>query len=192
MAEPHFGPRAGLSLIELLVSLALLALIAAGLAGAFGVGVQVFDRAQAVATDQAELALRRQLRATLLEALPPNRITPFPNTFAGDPDKLSFVTLKPWAFAPDAAASRVDVGWSGGALTLTLVAVDDSGAPLDQWDHVLSEGVGDVAFAYLDTSGETPVWEGTWRDRPDLPALVRITGTGGSPEWVDFVVGPRL
>ena len=190
--KQRFGSRSGLSLLELLVSLALLALIAAGLAGAFGVGVQLFDRSQDVAENREELALRRQLRTALLGALPPTRITPFPNAFEGDPDRLGFVTMTPWPFALNAAASRVEVSTSGGALMMRLTTINDAGAVVAQWDHTLSDGISDVSFSYLDTSGDIPVWESTWREQPTLPALVRITATGGSPDWVDFVVGPRL
>lgn len=186
------GPRAGLSLLELLVALALLAVITSGLAGAFGIGTQVFDRAQSLGAQQEEVAARRQLRSALMQALPIARITPFPNSFVGASDRVQFVTLKDAAFAPDAAALRFDVIWSGTTLSMTVEAIDDTGAVLEQWSHILSRDVRDVSFQFLDTSGETPEWTPFWSNRPDLPGLVRITGAGGSPRWVDFAVAPRL
>lgn len=174
------------------MGLALLALIAAGLAGAFGVGTQVFDRARTLGTQQEELAARRQLRSAVMQALPPSRITPFPNVFVGAPDRLRFVTLKTAPYVPDAAALRFDVTWSGDVLAMTVQSIDDTGETLQEWVHTLSGDVAEVAFQYLDTTGDAPEWTPFWADRPDLPTLVRITGAGGAPRWVEFTVAPRL
>ena len=183
---------AGLSLLELLVSLALLALIAAGLAGAFGVGTQVYDRARALNEHQEELAARRQLRSALAQALPLYRITHFPNSFVGAPDRLQFVTLKETPYAPDASALKVEVLWASNNLTMQVEAIDDTGAVLASWDHTLARDVRNVSFQYLDNSGDTPDWAPVWTGAPNLPALVQITGERGAPRWVDFVVAPRL
>jgi type II secretory pathway pseudopilin PulG len=53
--------RAGLSLFELLLALALLAFVAAGLAAAFGLGVRLNDRTAALSDDASEIALRLRL-----------------------------------------------------------------------------------------------------------------------------------
>lgn len=186
------GARRGLSLLELLVSLALLSLIAGGLASAFGIGTQVFDRARALDGQQEELAARRQLRAAVTQILPMSRLTPFPNQFAGAPDRLSFVTLMDAPYAPQAAALTFEVTWTGQTLTMDVAAIDETGVPGTAWSHVLSRDVRNVSFQYLDTSGDTPAWVPVWSDRPDLPALIRITAEGGQPRWVEFTVGPRL
>lgn len=187
---PH-RTRAGLSLLELLVSLALLALIAAGLAGAFGVGTQVFDRAQLLNTHQDEIAARRQLRSALMQALPPNRITPFPNSFVGAPDRMEFVTLTEAPFA-DGAALQFTVDWNGQSLSLSVNAITDEGEVIATWQHPLADNVENVAFRYLNITGDTPVWDSAWTDQAGLPALVQITGEGGMPTWVEFTVAPRL
>ncbi|WP_415400589.1 prepilin-type N-terminal cleavage/methylation domain-containing protein [Tateyamaria sp. SN3-11] len=184
--------RAGLSLIELLVSLALLALIAAGLAGAFGVGTQVYDRARALNQHQEELAARRQLRSALAQALPLYRITPFPNSFVGAPDRLQFVTLKETPYAPDASALKVEVLWASNTLSMLVEAIDDRGTVLASWDHTLARDVRNVTFQYLDDSGDVPDWAPVWTGTPELPDLIQIVGEGGAPRWVDFVVAPRL
>ncbi|WP_299695282.1 prepilin-type N-terminal cleavage/methylation domain-containing protein [uncultured Tateyamaria sp.] len=189
--SPHPN-RAGLSLVELLVALALLSLIGAGLAGAFGVGVRVFDRAGQLGIHQDEIAARRQLRASLVQALPGSRITTFPNSFVGAPDDMQFTSLQSTPFAPDAAASRITLRWDGSTLSFDFEPMSDDGETLGRWSYAMSNDVGEVSFSYLDTSGDAPVWQSSWADRPDLPALVRITATGGAPEWVDFVVAPRL
>lgn len=190
--DSALGARRGLSLLELLVALALLALIASGLAGAFGVGTQIFERARGLGSHQDELAARRQLRSALMQALPPTRITPFPNSFLGAPDRLRFVTLKNAPYATDASALRFDLGWSGDTLTLDVQAIDDTGVAQSEWEHILSTDVQQVSFQFLDMTGDAPEWTPFWSDRPDLPALVRITGQGGSPRWVEFTVAPRL
>ena len=127
-----------------------------------------------------------------MQALPPTRITPFPNGFVGAPDRIQFVTLKATPYAPDASALRIEVAWLDGALSMTVEAIDDSGDVQEAWVHRLSDAVSEVSFQYLDATGERALWTPSWSDRPDLPALVRITGTGGTPRWVEFTVAPRL
>ena len=87
--------RAGLGLLEVLISLALLALIAGGLSGALGLGLRLNERSQAAVAEQDELALRARLRHWLMTAIPPERITHVPAVFEGAPDVVTFTTAPP-------------------------------------------------------------------------------------------------
>ena len=184
--SPRFSKRAGLTLLELLVALALMALIGAGIAGAMGIGIRVFERAQVLDAGQIEQTHRRQLRRFLMEALPPTRITPFPNAFRGGTDTLSFVTLAEAPFALDAAALQVTVTAGLGPTTMVITAIDDQGRVMATWEAPLAEGA--VTIRYL---GETEEWRTDWEGQPQLPRLLDIS-ISGSVEWPPLTVAPRL
>ena len=184
--------RSGLSLFELLVALALLALITAGLAGALGMAVRVWDRAAGLYALSEEIALRGRLRSWLEQATPPTRLTPFPAGLTGSADGLSFVTLAETPFAPDAAALRVTVSREGDRLTLLAETLDDEGTTLSRIEGPLARGIA-PRFAYYDDMAQPPAWRDSWENTDTLPALVRITAEEGStPDWPDFVVRPVL
>ncbi|MGC1495033.1 MAG: prepilin-type N-terminal cleavage/methylation domain-containing protein [Sulfitobacter sp.] len=181
-------PRSGLSLFELLVALALLALIATGLVGALGLAVNVWERSAAISASTEEIALRSRLRIWLRQATPTSRLAPFPVRFAGQTDGFTFVTLSETPFAPEAAALRIGVTASGNTLTLTAQAIDDDGSGLSQIDGILAENI-TPRFSYYSKTANPPVWQETWDDTAQLPDLVRIQAPEGStPEWPDFVV----
>ncbi len=180
--------RSGLSLFELLVALALLALIATGLAGALGLAVNVWDRSTTLSTSAEEVALRSRLRIWTRQAIPPSRLTPFPAQFVGNTDGFSFVTLSETPFAPDAAALRVSVAVSGTQMSLTAQSIDDEGAEIRRIEGLLATEI-TPRFSYYADTDELPNWRDTWEDTSHLPTLVRIEAAEGStPDWPDFVV----
>lgn len=185
--------KAGLSLLELLVSLALMALIAGGLAGAFGIGTKLWERTFALDEHRTEIALRLRLRGWIEQALPPSRLTPFPADFQGSATGLQFTTLAQTAFAPEAAALIISLQVDDDALILSTQAINDTGEPLWTRKDPLLHDVQTLDFAYLHRDGEALEWRSDWQDSARLPALVKITtGTGTTPAWPDFIVRPRL
>ena len=145
--------RAGLSVLELLVALALLALIAGGLAGGMGLGLRLFERARALEALAPELALRTQLRAWLAAALPPDRIEGMPTPFEGRPDGMGFHTARPTPFAPEAALLRVEVRVEDDALVLEAVALGADGGKVARYPGRLADGVDGMGFAYHEGPG---------------------------------------
>ncbi|MFZ5963024.1 prepilin-type N-terminal cleavage/methylation domain-containing protein [Thalassococcus sp. BH17M4-6] len=179
---------AGLSLFELLVSLALLAMISAGLAGALGVTIRTHDRATAVPESNANPISKARLRRWLAQAVPPNRLASFPVTFDGAPQRLEFTTLAAKGFAPDAGALRITVTSESEALLLSVTTLDDDGAAIATLEQDIVIG-GVSEFEYFDPSDDSPGWVPIWQNKADLPAMVRIT----MPEarntlWADFTV----
>ena len=191
-SDRNSSAKSGLSLVELLVALALMALLAAGLAGAFGIGVRVFDRAQQLDRSWPEIAARRQLRNYLMQAMPSNRQTVFPSQFTGTARRFEFVTLADAPYAPDSAALRVSVIHESGLLTLSVTALDDDGAAQRTWSQTLSENLNDVTIRYMSSSETGPTWRTDWQAQQALPLLIDITAEGGDPEWVRFAAAPRL
>lgn len=186
-------PRAGLSLFELLIALALLALLTVGLGAALNIGAQLYMRTAALGSSAEEIALRTRLRLWLAEATPPGQLLPFPVGFLGEPTEMRFTTLAETPFAPDAAGLSVTVSAEDGSLRLVAETLSDDGDVIASFDLVLASEVSDLRISYFDALTEPPGWRDRWDDRARLPDLVRIEAAPGStPPWPEFTVRPRL
>ena len=184
--QNKFTPRSGLSLLELLVSLALLALIGAGLAGAFGLGTQVWTRSQALGIHAQEIALRSQFRRFLSQALPPTRLTPFNAEFNGEANQLTFVTLAETPSVQSAAATRMTLQVRNSTLVLVTEFLDDEAGVISSLEDLLVAEAQEIRFDYFNADGE---WVDAWSDPSTLPRLVRIRIAEGSiPAWPEFTV----
>ena len=186
--------RAGLSLFELLLSLALLAAIATALAASMGLALRIQDRTGGLDQYSEPFAGRVMLRRWVASAVPPAFLTPFPAPFRGDPDRLVFTTLAPVGFAPDTAALRVEIMQDGDTLLMRFQGLDDAGETLSEGQTILAENARGLQFAYFDTESAPPAWREDWPDTAaTLPAALRITlNAGSNPAWPEFVVRPRL
>ncbi|MBO6603899.1 MAG: prepilin-type N-terminal cleavage/methylation domain-containing protein [Roseicyclus sp.] len=185
--------QTGLSLFELLIALALLAVIAVGIASAFGLGVRLYDRTGALGELAPELAARTQLRTLMALATPPTQIATFPIVFEGETDALSFITRATPAGLSDAAALRVSVNQNGTELVMEIASLQDDGMVRQVWAFPLTLTSAPAEFSYFDDRTVPPEWRTTWDDENALPALVRITvPEGARPEWPDFTVRPVL
>lgn len=183
LQSPSHAKRAGFSLLELLVALVLLGIVGAGLASALRLGTQTYGRAQALDTDGTQAATRAQLRRLLSEATPPNLLTPFPNSFRGSAQKLSFVTLAPLGFARDAAGLRVTLGLENRSLNVTLEPFDDDGGSLRQYRSEIAEDVETLSISYF----VDDTWLEGWDNTATLPQLVRVE-LGTETLWPEFTV----
>lgn len=189
----NFGQRSGLSLFEMLIALALLALIAAGLAGALSLGVRLSDRSTTLDKFANEITLRLKLRTWLEVASVPQKGSPFPQGFNGSTNAFSFLTFSETPFAPNAAAMHIRVWGQKPALFLQVSTLDDDGKVIDQFEELLADRVENLLVQYYDTRATPPGWQYAWTDQTRLPDLVRIQMDRGSlPDWPEFTVKPRL
>ncbi len=181
-------PRAGLSILELLIALAVLALIAAGLSGALGLGVQVWDRSRSLQNTETPIILRHRLRNWIEQAAPPTRLTKFATDFTGGPDHLRFVTFSQTPFAPNAAALRVRLGADDGMLRLSYDELDDEGATLATHDFAMADA-DFIRFRYFDIDDRETGWQDSWTASHKLPDLVQIEA-GDAPrlDWPVLIV----
>jgi hypothetical protein len=185
--------RAGLSLLELLLALALLAVIGASLVSSVGLGIRLSDRVTVLSEQHEPLAARRLLRSLLNTALPPERIVPFDHAFLGQADSFSFVTLNGRNIAPTAAALRVTVRREPEALILTIAALMDGGDEKVVLELPLARETTFEAFNYYDPQTEPGNWTTSWEDADKLPGLIRIDATRGNElRWPEFSVAPSL
>ncbi len=179
--------RAGLSLFELLISLALLALIAAALSGSLSLGLRLYERADRNVPGLDALTLRLQLRHWLDRAAPPHLLTPFPAGFDGGPEQLTFTTLAETPFAPNAAALRVKLTLQESTMLLTATALDHGGKSLGSWTRDLATEATGLNIRYYQPDDLKGQWLSTWLPGTGLPALVRIElDPGSTPDWPEF------
>ena len=181
--------RSGLSLMELLVALVLVAIIATGLASATGLGVSLLDRTSTLPQSRVEIAMRTRLRYWLASATSGTRIANFPTNLRGDAQTLTFTTFAPTPFAPDSTALRLTVDGSGSDLVLEINHLGDDGSVVQSDKRNLARNISEVAFSYYSDDPEDPGWREVWNTTDRLPAFVRIMAAPGSePFWPEFIV----
>lgn len=187
-----WGRRTGLTLLELLIGLALLATILTALLAATRLGANLLDRTRGVEVEQATIAARVRLRGWIQTAQPPNLITNIPISFEGTADKFSFVTLSRAAFATQAAAIRVDVAIDVDGLTMTVNSLDDDSIVIDELPIQLNTS-SDFTISYWNAFADTPGWQSDWMVEGRVPNLVKIVAISDTvKDWPDFIVAPAL
>lgn len=189
--------REGFTLVEVLVSLAIFAVIAA--AGAALLGFTIDNRAAVTETDArtAQLVRLRALMKADLEQAAPRRfrdangqaqMTAFIADPAGQP--LLSLTRRGWMNPGQAARpslQRVEYRVVDGRLERTFAAQVDGARP--EAPQVLFDGVQAVALTFYSNGAASPTWMGT-PERP-LPEAVRVSLTldrlGQVDQW--FLIG---
>ena len=179
----------GLSLMELLVALALVAVISGALATTTNFGVQLLNRTQSIQEASPQIALRSRLRHWLIAATPPTRLAEFPTDLSGTATQVSFTTTTPTPFAPNSAALRITINATGDELQLTIEEMGDIGDVLETHHRVLSAGLTNGKISYYSNEADPAGWQDTWDNPAHLPSLIRVTGDEGStPSWPEFTV----
>jgi Tfp pilus assembly protein PilV len=180
---------AGVSLLETLVALLMIAMIATLLSAGFGTTTRYWFRSSQ-ATLQVEHALaRRDLRNFLEHALPqavPNDVRP---VFAGRSSELTFL-----AILPDGSF------WAGDAVEVTLTVTATlraSGTDLDArtprvWTgRLASEDIAArVSYWGQAKPDEGARWQAEWDPELGLPDLVRIDFAGDGKVPPPLIVRP--
>lgn len=190
----------GFTLLELLISIMLLALLTTMLFG----GMQLGSRQLGSQTDRLDRAARVSLvqgflRRQLADA---QRLTDPPQArgavaFTGERDSLRFINPAP----ASAAVGGLEVlsvefaeehGRAAGALLLRRRS-DEPGAATRE--SVLLDHVRQAGFAYFGVaaSGEAAAWHASWRDMAYLPSLVRLSAVFSDGEVMpEMIVALRL
>lgn len=189
---------AGFSLVELLVSLAILGLLSLLLLNGVFSGRRVWERLETRQSaledvEGAQAAIRTRLERTY----PLTRFdasAPYVD-FEGEAQTLRFLAPPALADRP-AALQRYTLGLTG-AGELVLAASSDLALDAGRANarHVLLRNVRAVDFAYWGAAppDDTPRWRPAWRTQPASPELVRLRiefQPGDRRRWPELIVRP--
>ena len=202
-AIPQHG-EVGFTLVELLVSLSIMALAALILAAGIGrlsLGNLLISRAEARidSIQQAQFTLRHRI-----EQMQPltDRQTGSTTDVAGQVDRLDFTGDAPDQAAPDALQRyRLALNGEGEVVLYRLSALDDRvdyrQKDTTGWEATpLLAGADGLSIGYFGPGpiSAAPIWQNDWSHRPSLPLLVRISvhfPQGDQRVWPDLVIRPR-
>ncbi|WP_291623867.1 prepilin-type N-terminal cleavage/methylation domain-containing protein [Bradyrhizobium sp.] len=163
----------GLTLIELLVSMAILALLAGSIVGGLSIGRRAFDSDRTSGNDARADAAIQSLLNLLASALPYPIDDKNSAVFEGSEEKIRFVALSEGR-ALRGGAYGADLRRVGGDLVLTITRRSDGPkqgkSPISTL--VILRGVRAVHFGYFGASGQA-VWQTEWNSQ-SLPNLVSI------------------
>jgi len=198
---------AGFTLIELVVALALLALISGMLFGSLSMGARAWDGGEAKAADvssmrQAQAFLREQIEAEL--PLRVKKGAELPLMFAGESNEIRYAAaLPPRVQDGGAYFFRLAVAKNGEKSQLILErTIPDPAATqnpefTDAEHSVLADGIAELKVSYYGRDAnaadvDAPSWRDRWDDKQRLPLLMRIEVTPvKGARWPPLVVEPR-
>ncbi len=205
--------RRGLTLVELLVSLAIIGLISAMLASGLGVAHKTRMQLDRARNDGDDVVAVQNMLRTLIEQLYPLNTSsgnPIPRIDVyGDGRRVVFLSSPIQAKRPDALyryqlslrANGDLVLSSASTLSIPLALANDDPKGNDfygdtAWrDQVLLRGVSNMTLSYF---GRSPLdgkraWLPQWGFQQTAPELIRITvrfRRDDPREWPDFIARP--
>jgi general secretion pathway protein J len=203
--------QTGFTLLEVLVAMALLGFLSTMLLGGVQLATRIMDSSRrhsdaAAAVPAAYEFLRTQIAQTLpiaRENLPPGHRAV---DFEGSSESLRIVTLAPSHLPP---AAMGDTAYQ--SLLLQRDAPDNPNSVVIAWQpywggrrnvqqiavrrSVLFEAITAMEISYFGTldSGQPAAWHREWKNRPNLPTLVRIRlGRDGKEPLPELIVALPL
>jgi general secretion pathway protein J len=199
MSQDKAMREAGFTLVEMLVSLTLLALAAGMMLEGLGSGRRLWaGEAARTARGESVEAAQSMLRGKLERLLPTSRFegaTIFADISGGD-RQLVFLAPPPDVERP-AAARRYRLSLSDqGDLMLGAQPLQVDAGPGDVYtDQVLLRDVGGLDISYYgpDLAGGAPRWRTEWTRRATPPELVKVKlslKSGDQRVWPDLIVQP--
>ena len=185
----------GFTLVEMLVSLALLALAATLVTQTFAVGRRTAAHVEASASRVDEVAAAQDLLRDRIEHLFAD--AKFSSTsvsvdLAGHAHDLEFVTGEPDPVRASALQrQRVTLAPDG---DLTLASRPDAPSAAFSAPFAILHGVRALTIDYLPPSSAGP-WRSSWIDQPTPPALVRMRVRFAEADprtWPELIVRPAV
>lgn len=189
-------PQAGFTLLEVLIALALMALVTSGLFGAASLSERARQKTSAAAALLADRDGALDRLRGLIESAQPVRLPQDDGRlllgFEGGPAHLSFFTLQPSAgLPPDLYRVDIHVREADGRFGLTA-SVASQARMVPPYDGSLVNGLGAARFAYFGArQGGVAQWHADWPAGARAPALIRLR-FDESEVAQDMVMRPRL
>lgn len=183
----HRSAAQGFSLLELLVALAIGALLLGILGNALG-GIMATTRTTLVENGEQEerMTSTRVIRDILINALPPNPAD-LSRPFVGSRDEMVFSATPPESLLPFGALRvRLYLDREASSAASLLMDVTSAAGPgkdrsLELRRQRLYRDVASVSIHYSDSRNADAQNQDSWRDTKRLPSLISlaITRTGG-------------
>ena len=183
--------QGGFTLLELLVSMTLLAMLFVLLFGGLRFGMRAWERGTgtADAVDQVRIAqdlLRREIERSCPRRLATARPQDIPRVdFTGEATELAFLAPAPGAAGGAPCAATSLSATADGKLMQLVLEINRSGT-------ALLHGVQGIALSYRAGDG---VWRNDWNGETTLPTLVRLRVTfpkGDNRVWPELFIAPRI
>ena len=185
-------PSAGMSILEVMVALAVMALISLILASGLGTAARVFNRGSGFSANVDDALNRQQLRDWIERA----STRAFPKMeylgLSGTSDKMVVEVLPVdgffWAGAPIIATVYTTPDHQIGVQAVGYATSEQSRTI----DLSLSESEASLEISYYGSpEPETlPIWQNTWRASNGLPLLVKFTSSNSAVGFPPLVVYP--
>ncbi|MEM7620867.1 MAG: prepilin-type N-terminal cleavage/methylation domain-containing protein [Pseudomonadota bacterium] len=198
-----YSSKSGFTLLELLISLSLVALMLTFLSGSFTFGKRVWERSNAI-VETASIPIIQDFLRTRLEQAVPVRVrrdaTSLSLSFSGQSKRLSFIAPMN-AQTVSAGLYEMALYFENGALKLRLTLFrphqQSTSIPPPFYDRVLLENIEDVRFEYAWSSlqHQNTKWSSHWQNKEDLPSLIRIKVIFKEEDrrrWPMLIIAPRL
>jgi general secretion pathway protein J len=192
----------GFTLLEILISFVLLALLTTALYGALNLGTRTAEAVNRVTEQTQTTVLAQKFLRDLLQRSHGFSVTGLDGrksvSFAGGRDWLRFAATMPDISGADAEyLFELGLANEEGHNNLYLQYAQVSSAK-SGWQRLLDQRVLLVAdvdqleFEYLDVNGGYgPRWKKEWESDFSLPALVRMNLNEATGGWPEFVVQPK-
>ena len=177
-AGAAFRTAQGLTLIEMLVVLVLVALFSTLLIQGVGFFLGKYAAVKRVHRESSLATLHQQWFVASVQAMVPSRLDA--RRFAGDASSFEGVTLQPLAAEPGLPVrARWSIGDDGEPKS--VVYAEEGGTTWTVWT---SDG-GRLAFQYADSARQ---WHDRWPvasdTREHIPRMVRLIATNGRTVWL--------
>ncbi len=193
--------EAGFTLLELLVTISLLALLSLVLFGGLSFGVRAWDGSAAHGAGMDEMRVVQSLLQREIEQAWPAYVSTDPVNpvidFSGSPASVNFLAPAPQAMQmPGRARITLAAERDGAHLALVMRARPEL-ATSGAWSETLLRNLAGVRFSYFGaaTPGGPLAWRGSWPAGKTFPQLVRVQvdfPKGDNRLWPDLIVAPRI
>lgn len=180
---------AGVTLLETLIGLLVMAMVAALLSAAFGTNLRLLHRSQLSSASVDQALARRDLRIWLEHALE----LPVPNDerqlIFGSETELRFLSIPPGGQFWPGIATQVTLGPQAIA-TGTGTAADQGKEVAIKLALAPPETQIELAYWGRSATDQVPEWHDSWTPDQGLPNLIRVTFTGEGPLPPPMVIRP--